>query len=65
MTNAQHLIENAIYGLTKGRTVKESMMDYGNQIMLRETGITETEVEEIVDHVVYGLYDGKLPEFSI
>ena len=49
MTNAQHLIENAIYGLTKGRTVKESMMDYGNQIMLRETGITETEVEEIVD----------------
>ena len=63
MTNAQHLVENAIYGITQGTLVLDTMQEEGNQMMLKETGVTAEEVAEIVDHVVYGLYDGKLPEF--
>lgn len=61
MTNVQHLIENAIYAVKDGRTVEEEMEDRCNQMMLQETGITSEEIVEIVDHVVFGLYDGKFP----
>ena len=62
MTNAQHLIENAIFGVKEGRKTEDVMQDYGNQMMLKETGITSDEVAEIVDHVVFGLYKGEYPE---
>lgn len=58
MTNAEHLIENAILAVRDG-------VGYENfsDINANYTGCTCIEAYEMAMHIVYSLYDGVFPEF--
>ncbi len=61
MSQAEHLIENAIYALKEGRP--EDFLDWGvNKEMADNVGISLNDVLGMAVQVVYSLYDGKFPE---
>lgn len=55
MTNAQHLVENAIYDLCRGRK-------HDADINAEYTQCTIEEANEMAQHIVYSLYDGIFPD---
>lgn len=61
MTNAEHLIENAIYALKCGESFSDAMNRWHNKMMLEETGIDANDLFLMAVHVVYCLYDGRFP----
>ena len=63
MSNAEHLIENAIFAMAAGRSPMDEMKSYYNKAMLEETGIRADDVVGMAVHVVYSLYDGVFPDF--
>ena len=54
MTNAEHLIENAIFALKEGKFLTED-------VNAEYTGCTVEEAYAMAQHIVYSLYDGKFP----
>lgn len=65
MSSAEHLIENAIYAMYKGQDPLE-VLDYDyNKMMLQDCGMNKYDVYAMAQHVVWGLYDGKYPDFPI
>lgn len=60
MSNAEHLVENLIFGMKAGREIPDILEDPLNQIMLKDptTGITKEAAVQIACHVVYSLYLG-------
>ena len=54
MTCAEHLIENAIMALAKGKP-------FENDINENYTSCTAEEAYLMAQHIVYVLYDGKFP----
>lgn len=67
MTNAEHLIENVIFGMKEGKPALEIIQEEQNQHMLNDenTGITAEEVVAIACHIVWGLYDGQFPDSEL
>lgn len=62
MSNAEHLIENAIYAMKDGQDVLQ-VLDYPlNRIMLEQCGMKKTDVYAMAQHVVFSLYNGNFPE---
>lgn len=61
MTNAEHLIENAIFAMKYGRETDAEMETWYNKKMLEESGISKNDIIAMACHVVYSLYDGKFP----
>lgn len=61
MSNAEHLIENAIFAMKRGEDVMETMKEWHNALMLEETGMKAKDVYAMAQHVVYSLYDGNYP----
>lgn len=61
MTNAEHLIENAIFALKQNKDIYEVLGQWPNNAMLKETKITKDEIVRMAGHVVYSLYEGKYP----
>lgn len=55
MTDAQHLIENAIMALQRG---KEFQKDINTEF----TYCTIAEAKNMAQHIVYSLYDGLFPD---
>jgi len=62
MSNAEHLIENAIYALQRGEDVLSELDHFPNDVMLKETGIDKYDTMMMANHVVYSLYDGLFPD---
>lgn len=64
MSNAEHLVENVIFGMKNGKEIDDILTEPGNVAMLNDihTSISADEVVRIACHVVYSLYDGKFPE---
>ena len=64
MSNAEHLVENVIFGMKSGKYADEVLKEQSNIDMLNDkhTSISADEVVRIACHVVYSLYDGKFPE---
>ena len=64
MSNAEHLVENVIFGMKSGKHADDIINEPGNVAMLNDihTSISADEVVRIACHVVYSLYDGKFPE---
>ena len=64
MSNAEHLIENVIFGMKNGKHAEEVLKEQSNIDMLNDkhTSISAEEVIRIACHVVYSLYDGQFPE---
>ena len=64
MSNAEHLVENVIFGMKSGKHADEILKEQSNIDMLNDkhTSISADEVVRIACHVVYSLYDGKFPE---
>lgn len=63
MSNAEHLIENAIFDLKQGKTTEDFAKAWPNEVMLEETGFSPEDIWRMACHVVYSLYDGKFPLF--
>lgn len=63
MSNAEHLIENVIYGMWKGMNIDAILDQPFVQDELKLTGIMPGYIYAMAQHVVYGLYDGKFPDF--
>lgn len=55
MTNAQHLIENAIMALQRRE-------EHDADINAQYTQCTIAESDEMATQIVYGLYDGLFPD---
>lgn len=66
MTNAEHLIENVIFGMKEGKSALEILQEEQNQYMLNDenTGITAEEVVAIACHVVWGAVRRTVPGFG-
>ena len=62
MSSAEHLIENLIYGMKKGRYCDDILQEPCNVDNLGDCNMTAEEAVSIACHVVWGLYDGKFPE---
>ena len=64
MSNAEHLVENVIFGMKSGKEIDDILKEPTNIAMLNDkhTNISADEVVRIACHVVYSLYDGKFPE---
>ena len=62
MSDAEHLIENAIYALKRGKFPEEVLSQPPNTDMLASTGISMQDVSMMAQHVVYVLYNGQFPE---
>lgn len=64
MSNAEHLVENVIFGMKRGKEIDDILKEPINIAMLNDehTSISADEVVRIACHVVYSLYDGKFPE---
>lgn len=58
MTNAEHLIENAIFNLKKCKSFDNDYED----INADHTSCTIPEVLDMAQHIVYSLYDGIFPD---
>ena len=52
------LIENMIFSMKDGTDFSSK----ANKAMLKNVGISETDLYLMAQHVVYSLYDGKFPE---
>ena len=65
MSNAEHLIENAIFAIKRGRDLEEELDKGINKMMLDATGMSKEDVIGMANHVVYSLYDGRLPDDAI
>lgn len=65
MSNAEHLIENALYALAKNEDINEVMDAKHNRMMLEETGIRKEDIIGMASHVMYSLYEGVAPDFPI
>lgn len=63
MSNAEHLIENLIFGMKAGKEPGDILAEPRNQDMLNDstTDISADEAVRIACHVVYSLYDGRYP----
>lgn len=61
MTNAEHLIENAIYAEYQDKDLDKVLDEPHNKIMLEETGIQKDDIIRMAYHVIYSLYDGINP----
>ena len=61
MSNAEHLIENAIKADAQGKKLDEVLDEPHNKMMLEETGIAKSDIIRIAYHVIYSLYDGVNP----
>lgn len=61
MSDAEHLLENAIFALKEHRSVDEELSHWPNTAMLKNTGIRKDDIIRMASHVVYSLYDGKFP----
>ena len=61
MSDIEHLIENYIHAMAKGKKPDEIAELYKDQ--LEDTGMSPVTMWEIAQHVVYGLYDGFFPDF--
>lgn len=62
MSDAEHIIENAIYALKENKDICQILDDDINKTMLNNTGMDREDVIAIAYHIVYSLYDGKFPE---
>lgn len=65
MSNAEHLIENAIFAMKEGHDLDEVLDHWPNDEMLRQTGIRKADIVRMAEHVVYSLYDGCFPGSTI
>ena len=61
MSNAEHLIENAIEALAEGRDLEKALDSTINHSMLRYSGIQKDDMIRMACHVVYSLYEGLNP----
>lgn len=61
MSNAEHLIENAIIALRDNRDIESELNKDYNQKMMALTGIRQSDLVRMAEHVVYSLYDGIFP----
>lgn len=61
MSDAEHLLENAIFAMKENRSVDEELSHWPNTEMLKNTGIRKEDLIRMASHVVYSLYDGKFP----
>jgi len=64
MTSAEHVIENLIYGMKRGRECSDILQDKCNEYNLEDCYMSEDEAVAIACHVVWGLY-GKFPECGL
>lgn len=53
MSNAEHLIENAIYGMKDGKEFDDFASDWRNKEMSQQSGINLHHVWEMAMYVVY------------
>ena len=63
MSDAEHLIENALYAMSHGQDVSEVMNRWPNAVMLEHSGFDKWDIIAMANHIVYSLYDGKFPNF--
>lgn len=61
MSSAEHLIENLILGMKRGRDIDDILAEPCNVYNLSDTSLTAEDAVRIACHVVYTLYDGKFP----
>ena len=61
MSSEEHLIENLIFGMKRGREPWSILADPCNIMNLSYTSLTAEDAVRIACHVVYTLYDGKFP----
>ena len=61
MSNAEHLIENAIYAEYQDKDLDKVLDEPHNKLMLEETGIQKNDIIRMAYHVIYSLYDGVNP----
>lgn len=72
MTNAEHLIENALMSMQKARNAnadtyeafQDEMNHNHNKIMLREVCVTKKELWEIAQYIMYTYEDGIKSDFE-
>lgn len=64
MSDAEHLIENAIFSLKHGEDADNALNSIADKVMLEATGIKKQDIIAMAQHVVYSLYDGRFPETS-
>lgn len=63
MTYAEHLIENTIDAMQKGKDVMKVLSEYPNDLMINATRIQPLYLYQMASHVVFSLYDGEYPHF--
>lgn len=61
MSNAEHLIENAIFAIKENRDVGDELDRPYNKKMLKDVGISKENIIRMANHIVYSLYEGRLP----
>lgn len=62
MTNAEHLIDNMLYGMYLGWKPQEAVKHYPIPDQLKAVGIKEQDMIDMAWYIVYDLYDGKFPD---
>ena len=61
MSSAEHLIENLIMGMKRGRDPDDILEDPCNVSNLGNSSLTADDAVRIACHVVYSLYEGRFP----
>lgn len=61
MSNAEHLIENAIFAMKHNQDLDKLLDSWPNDEMLRQTGIKKDDIIRMAAHIVYSLYQGRFP----
>lgn len=57
MSDAEHLIENAISALAERRDLDKELDAYYNKEMLNNVGISKQDLKSMASHVYYVLYE--------